>query len=347
MQPDQTTPEGSPEPKLWAIFVPGPDTLWAMPSKEAADESAARHNKAIKQAKLAERYEMPDESVEVRVVEWPYDAKAHANDLKNQEGTTMSSNQIDVPDNLAAAVTEDAEEKAKFNIDARALPVLALFTTVYQGPVQAEYAAECATSNILCMPHPDGDGILLVATDRRAMAAIWHDPDGMVFRNELIPVPEKSELEKIMMLCRGGNFKRIRYTISEGQHSVKYGADGFSVQQDDALKAMPGPEIFPDVLKVFPAENMLVNGLHGRVTTKTLRRFSKAVKLALQATGRLHTLGSIAFWSAGSSGLGRIVARCHAAPNLLMITTVMAEEMNLTSYVSGFRTMFPEVPPEK
>jgi hypothetical protein len=64
--------------KLWALLIPGPDDVWAMPSKEAADEAAAKHNKAIETGLLAERFCLPKESVQARVIEWPYSAEEHA-----------------------------------------------------------------------------------------------------------------------------------------------------------------------------------------------------------------------------------------------------------------------------
>lgn len=66
------------ETKLWAMLIPGPDDLWAMPSKEAAEEYAATHNKAIETGLLAERFCLPKESVQARVIEWPYSAEDHA-----------------------------------------------------------------------------------------------------------------------------------------------------------------------------------------------------------------------------------------------------------------------------
>ena len=66
------------EQKLWAMLIPGPDDVWAMPSKQAAEEYAEKHNKAIESSLLAERFCVPKESVQARVIEWPYSAKDHA-----------------------------------------------------------------------------------------------------------------------------------------------------------------------------------------------------------------------------------------------------------------------------
>jgi hypothetical protein len=73
------------EQKLWAMLIPGPDDVWAMPSKEAAEEYAAKHNKAIESGLLAERFCLPKESVQARVIEWPYSAEAHAEAMESGE----------------------------------------------------------------------------------------------------------------------------------------------------------------------------------------------------------------------------------------------------------------------
>ena len=73
------------ETKLWALLIPGPDDVWAMPSKEAADEAAEKHNKAIETGLLAERFCVPKESVQARVIEWPYSAKEHAEAMESGE----------------------------------------------------------------------------------------------------------------------------------------------------------------------------------------------------------------------------------------------------------------------
>lgn len=67
---------------LWAILIPGPDDVWAMPSKAAAEAAAARHNAAVTQAGLAERFDMPAASVLAQVIEWPHSADGHAEALR-------------------------------------------------------------------------------------------------------------------------------------------------------------------------------------------------------------------------------------------------------------------------
>ncbi len=38
--------------KLWALLIPGPDEVWAMPSKDAAEDAANRHNEAIEAGEI-------------------------------------------------------------------------------------------------------------------------------------------------------------------------------------------------------------------------------------------------------------------------------------------------------
>ena len=71
------------ETKLWAMLIPGPDDVWAMPSREAAEEYAAKHNRAIETGLLAERFCLPKESVQARVIEWPYSEDEHAKAMES------------------------------------------------------------------------------------------------------------------------------------------------------------------------------------------------------------------------------------------------------------------------
>jgi len=73
------------ETKLWAMLIPGPNDVWAMPSKEAAEEAAAKHNKAIETGLLAERFCVPIEAVHARVIEWPYSAEEHSDAIESGE----------------------------------------------------------------------------------------------------------------------------------------------------------------------------------------------------------------------------------------------------------------------
>lgn len=83
------------ENKLWALLIPGPDDVWAMPTKEAADEAAEKHNKAIETALLAERFCVPKESVQARVIEWPYSADEHAKAMEDGEPEVFDSYDTD------------------------------------------------------------------------------------------------------------------------------------------------------------------------------------------------------------------------------------------------------------
>lgn len=85
------------EQKLWAMLIPGPDDLWAMPSKEAAEEYAAKHNKAIETGLLAERFCVPKESVQARVVEWPYSAADHALRIESGEPDVFDGYDTETP----------------------------------------------------------------------------------------------------------------------------------------------------------------------------------------------------------------------------------------------------------
>ena len=69
--------------KLWAIFVPGPDDIWAMPSKMAAEDAVNRNNSAID----SEEWPFPELRLTCKasVIEWPYDGESHAESLNDEE----------------------------------------------------------------------------------------------------------------------------------------------------------------------------------------------------------------------------------------------------------------------
>lgn len=90
--------------KLWALLVPGPDDVWAMPSKEAAEDAANRHNEAIEAGGFADKWEMSPAAIAARVIEWPYDAESHAEAMASQEPETLSSNELGIPDGVTAAM---------------------------------------------------------------------------------------------------------------------------------------------------------------------------------------------------------------------------------------------------
>jgi hypothetical protein len=93
------------ETKLWAMLIPGPDEVWAMPSKEAAEAAANRHNKAIEAPGLAATWgDIPLSALQATVIEWPYDAESHAEALVSGEAEVLSSNELGIPDSAAAAL---------------------------------------------------------------------------------------------------------------------------------------------------------------------------------------------------------------------------------------------------
>lgn len=72
--------------KLWAIFLPGMDEYHPAPSEEAAIHMASKHNAAMAEwlAKNPPSIATPSlESVTASVVEWPFEAEDHAEDLKD------------------------------------------------------------------------------------------------------------------------------------------------------------------------------------------------------------------------------------------------------------------------
>jgi len=91
--------------KLWAILIPGPDDVWAMPSKDASEQAAEKHNAAIKRAGLAEKVGMADESLMAQVVEWPHDADSHAESLANDEPDVLGYQETGIPYSMTEAIT--------------------------------------------------------------------------------------------------------------------------------------------------------------------------------------------------------------------------------------------------
>ena len=92
------------ENKLWAILIPGPDDVWAMSSKDAAEDAANRHNEAIEAGGFADKREMSPAAIAARVIEWPYDAESHAEALASEAPETLSSNELGIPDGVADAM---------------------------------------------------------------------------------------------------------------------------------------------------------------------------------------------------------------------------------------------------
>lgn len=91
--------------KLWAMHVPGPDDVFAMESEAAAHEAAEAHNKAVKDAGLAERFGLPEASLTARVIEWPHSAESHTECLANGEPEVLdTTNGCGIPDSLFNAL---------------------------------------------------------------------------------------------------------------------------------------------------------------------------------------------------------------------------------------------------
>lgn len=65
----------------WCVHIPGPDDLYAQPSKEAADKLAAEHNRV-----MGEWYDSEPrgphypvrESIMAEVIEWPHEPVSDA-----------------------------------------------------------------------------------------------------------------------------------------------------------------------------------------------------------------------------------------------------------------------------
>lgn len=91
--------------KLWAILIPGPDDVWAMPSEEAAKQAAEKHNAAILRAGLADKVGMDHESLLAQVVEWPHDAESHAESLATNEPDVLGYQETGIPYAITEAIT--------------------------------------------------------------------------------------------------------------------------------------------------------------------------------------------------------------------------------------------------
>lgn len=64
---------------LWAIHIQGPDDLFAMPSKEAAESHAAILNNEFKARKIERGENYP--SITVAVIPWTGSAESHASNM--------------------------------------------------------------------------------------------------------------------------------------------------------------------------------------------------------------------------------------------------------------------------
>ncbi len=324
---------------LWALYIPGSEELYAQPSEAAANAAAQRHNDAIR-SQVGEHFH-PD--AHAKAIIWPLDPASHAESLATGEAYIMSSNHLSVPDSLAGAVMDAAladtqESPALFDVDACAIPVLALFTN----------PEEVTINNILVMPHPDGDGVLLAATDRQHMA-IWHDPQGKTEGKLMITVPANDVMEMIVRAAKIGTSKPDipRYTYNGSRYECHFGANCNTHDNRKYFTSNAPPKDghrFPDPLSVIPKESELVTGLHGRIPLYSIRKFAKAAKLARKMANFWPKFDELSFWSKGDGAHGVIVARCQVVPNLLMFTNPVAAEVNeqRKPYVYGFNALHRE-----
>lgn len=90
------------ETKLWAILIPGPDDVWAMPSEAAAFGAILKHNACVDSASWPQ--DIPKSACYASVIEWPYDAESHTEALAENEPVTLSSNELGIPDGVADAI---------------------------------------------------------------------------------------------------------------------------------------------------------------------------------------------------------------------------------------------------
>ena len=325
---------------LWALYIPGPEKLYAQPSEAAANAAAQRHNDAIR-SQVGEHFH-PD--AHAKAIIWPLDPASHAESLTTGEAAIMSGNHLGVPDSLASAVMDAAgladasESPVLFDVDARAIPVLALFTN----------PEEVTVNHILVMPHPDGDGVLLAATDRHHMA-IWHDPQGKTEGKLMITVPDNDVMEMIVRAAKIETSKPDipRYTYNGSRYEVHLGASCAIHDNREYFTSNAPPKEeyrFPDPLGVIPKESELVTGLHGRIPLYSIRKFAKAAKLARKMFNFWPKFDELSFWSKGDGAHGVIVARCQAVPNLLMFTNPVGPEVDgqRKPYVGGFNALHRE-----
>lgn len=73
----------TPKPDLWALYLQGPDEVYAMPSKAKAEEVAKRLNDtwAAMPVGMGERMRPPGFNFKAVVQPWTYSRASHAKDL--------------------------------------------------------------------------------------------------------------------------------------------------------------------------------------------------------------------------------------------------------------------------
>lgn len=74
----------APVTTLWCIHIPGPDELYAAPSKADAEHMAALHNAAMAEffEKQCPQIHTPIESVQAVAIPWPHDTQSHADQMR-------------------------------------------------------------------------------------------------------------------------------------------------------------------------------------------------------------------------------------------------------------------------
>lgn len=67
--------------ELWAVSIEGPDSLFAMPSREVADERAAKWNAMIDASYRRVPADIDEMRAQAVVIPWPSSAESHASSL--------------------------------------------------------------------------------------------------------------------------------------------------------------------------------------------------------------------------------------------------------------------------
>lgn len=99
--------------KLYALFVPGPDEVWAMPSRKGAEEAADKHNLAMDKAALDNPLYSPLCEFKARACEWMHSAEEHAESMRDEEPyTTGDLYAEDIPHLVDEPATPEELEAA-------------------------------------------------------------------------------------------------------------------------------------------------------------------------------------------------------------------------------------------
>lgn len=99
--------------KLYALFIPGPDDVWAMPSREAAEAAADAHNLAMEKEALDNPLYSPICDFKARACEWMHSPRAHAKALMHEfVMTTGDLGAEDIPHLVEEPATPEELEAA-------------------------------------------------------------------------------------------------------------------------------------------------------------------------------------------------------------------------------------------